>query len=129
SLKTGNEPGFTRELESNTDFESNTEEHDTWDRLGDGARRLNLPRPKSDESAQKPAEQVALLGKPLMFKPLSVTRMPAKKMKRSGLPSSTTAVTPANSITSEIVKVPLLPKVSLFPMSAESSDSIELESN
>lgn len=51
-----------------------------------GKPRLSLPPPKANPPAQpsipegqKPEEEVKLVGKPLMFKPLSVARNPIKK--------------------------------------------------
>ncbi len=44
---------------------------------------MNLPPPKAPSipEGQKPADEVKMVGKPLMFKPLSVTRKPVKKKK------------------------------------------------
>ncbi|KAK1765804.1 mitotic checkpoint regulator, MAD2B-interacting-domain-containing protein [Phialemonium atrogriseum] len=70
-LKTGAEPAFDREQP-----------------VGSGSG-LNLPPPKQSKGPsihpdQKPEEEVKLVGKPLMFKPLSVARNPAKKKNQGG---------------------------------------------
>jgi hypothetical protein len=68
NLKTGATPGFSREPEP--EWESN--EYD--DGEGEAAKTgfgLSLPPPKGVSNEQeKPAEEVTLVGKPMMFKPL-----------------------------------------------------------
>uniref|UniRef100_L2G408 Mitotic checkpoint regulator, MAD2B-interacting-domain-containing protein n=1 Tax=Colletotrichum fructicola (strain Nara gc5) TaxID=1213859 RepID=L2G408_COLFN len=78
-LKTGAEPGFSRDR-------------------GDGAGSsdgggLNLPAPKaaaqpSIPQGMKPEEEVKLVGKPMMFRPLSVARKPKKKTPSSVTPTA-----------------------------------------
>jgi len=87
--------------------------------------KLSLPAPKASlVEGQKPEEEVKLVGKPLMFKPLSVSRKPAKKKKpvadsvATGIPTNTTPITPQNT-----AKARAKPKVSLFSLSAEPTSS------
>ena len=76
NLKTGAAPGFSRDAGG-----------DDYDELGgkvggaDGAeqRQRQQQQQPSIPAGQKPAEEVKLVGKPMMFKPLSVSRRPAKK--------------------------------------------------
>ncbi|KAF5661656.1 hypothetical protein FHETE_8304 [Fusarium heterosporum] len=74
-FKTSAAPGFSRDAEDNqnTSNENPTE-------------GMSLPAPKAAAQphipeGQKPADEVKLVGKPLMFKPLSVARNPQKKKK------------------------------------------------
>lgn len=71
-LKTGTERAFSRESISDGGF-------------GDGGTDPGTTKGPSIHPDQKAAEDVKLVGKPLMFKPLSVARKPAKKKKTSGL--------------------------------------------
>ncbi|OTB08658.1 hypothetical protein M426DRAFT_316664 [Hypoxylon sp. CI-4A] len=84
NLKTGATPGFSRE----PDGETNADDPAT------GAdHRTNQP---SIPAEQKPAEEVKLVGKPLMFKPLSVSRKPGKKgATKSTTKPSTAPAAPA----------------------------------
>ncbi|KAJ2905608.1 hypothetical protein MKZ38_004902 [Zalerion maritima] len=92
-------------------------------------RGLGLPSPNNNGSAsgtrpgpkiledQKPAEEVKLVGKPLMFKPLSVTRRPGQKKTTASKPAAptTTIQTPVTTTatnTAPIVETPP-PKKSL----------------
>ncbi|CAG9996578.1 unnamed protein product [Clonostachys byssicola] len=75
NLKTSAAPGFSREGED--------EEGQSGSGSGGGGG-LSLPPPKSQAAPsipeeQKAAEDVKLVGKPLMFRPLSVARNPKKK--------------------------------------------------
>jgi hypothetical protein len=120
NLKTGAAPGFSREPEPEREY---VEDH------GDGNTPsgfdASLPRPKAaQDGEQKPAEEVKLVGKPLMFKPLSVARKPAKKKKAmppGTSPVNATISTPATPSTPLPEKHTQRAKVSLFSMSAESS--------
>ena len=68
NLKTGAAPGFSRSSAADGEDGSGGEGP------GDNANaRPSIP------VGQKPADEVKLVGKPLMFKPLSVSRKPAKK--------------------------------------------------
>ncbi len=89
NLKTGAAPGFSRELDC-----------DNYDEVG--ARvdntELKLQQQPSIPPGQKPAEEVKLVGKPMMFKPLSVSRRPAKKNASKAATGPKTA--PASSVPS-----------------------------
>jgi hypothetical protein len=118
SLKTGSAPGFSRESEP--DREHIEEENKSGSESLNGGSGLNLPPPRASQvEGQKPAEEVKLVGKPLMFKPLSVSRKPAKKKKvvPGAVPSSTVAMlaTPAPKNEKPAPKA----KISLFSMSTE----------
>ena len=92
-LKTAAEPAFSRDSPSDTGFVEDSSGSGSLSGFG-----LNLPPPKDSRSSngpsvqpgQTPAEEVKLVGKPLMFKPLSVARKPTKKKKTNG--SAQTAV-------------------------------------
>ncbi|KAH0495438.1 hypothetical protein TgHK011_008992 [Trichoderma gracile] len=86
NLKTSAERGFSRE--EGVSSASN-------DADGAASGGLNLPPPKrpaepSIPDTMKPAEEVKLVGKPLMFRPLSVARNTKKKTTKS-------TVTPASA--------------------------------
>ncbi|KAL3953538.1 hypothetical protein ACCO45_011494 [Purpureocillium lilacinum] len=97
------------------------------------ARGLSLPPPKraaepSIPQGQKPADEVKLVGKPLMFKPLSVSRKPNKKKKFA--PAAPTGSTPPASndagqaqanggAESQPAPAPAPKKVSLFSLHTE----------
>ncbi|KAH9900482.1 mitotic checkpoint regulator, MAD2B-interacting-domain-containing protein [Xylariomycetidae sp. FL2044] len=95
SLKTGAAPAFSRNS-------TNGEVDEGWNEGGDAAG-MGLPEPKSSQQGptipegQKPAEEVKLVGKPLMFRPLSVSRKPVKKnvAKTNATAKITTQHTPA----------------------------------
>jgi len=121
NLKTGAAPGFSREPEPEREYEDYNEA-ESEPASTNGGSGLNLPAPKTTQNGeQKPAEEVKLVGKPLMFKPLSVARKPAKKKKAAAAstPAVSTPTTPATPQNPE--KLPPRPKVSLFSMSAETS--------
>ncbi|KAM0436143.1 hypothetical protein ACHAPT_003035 [Fusarium lateritium] len=121
SFKTSAAPGFSRGIE------------DDGDGLGDGdtSGGLSLPPPKAAQPSipegQKPADEVKLVGKPLMFKPLSVARNPQKKKKlNSGVAKPAAAAsqpTPAESKGTKpdqgLEPTPAPPKVSLFSLHTE----------
>ncbi|KFA74244.1 hypothetical protein S40288_09444 [Stachybotrys chartarum IBT 40288] len=76
NLKTSAAPGFNREAVDATDGVSQDADH--------SSPGLNLPPPAKEagpsiSDALKPADKVKLVGKPLMFKPLSVSRNSGKK--------------------------------------------------
>ncbi|CAH0043172.1 unnamed protein product [Clonostachys solani] len=118
NLKTSAAPGFSREGED--------EEGQPGSGGGGG---LNLPPPKSQAAPsipeeQKAAEDVKLVGKPLMFRPLSVARNPKKKKA----PKAAAPVAPstAKSVISEGLQAapqpaPAPKKVSLFSLHTEES--------
>lgn len=129
-LKTGAEPAFSREQPSNEDYG----EDGTMGGTGGGGG-LKLPPPKNHNTGsasgpsiptdQIPAEEVKLVGKPLMFKPLSVSRKPAKKktfkpseISGSAAPKAPAAPAPSNAVPSAIPEQPKK-KISLFSIGAE----------
>ncbi|KAA8564025.1 hypothetical protein MFRU_032g00280 [Monilinia fructicola] len=121
SLKTGATPAFSREPEPLKEYKEDESARDEESSTGSG---LNLPPPNSLVDGQKPADEVKLVGKPLMFKPLSVSRKPAKKkiQKPESItstpahlnPEIETPATPQNS-----GKATPKPKVSLFSLEVE----------
>ncbi|KAI1417600.1 mitotic checkpoint regulator, MAD2B-interacting-domain-containing protein [Hypoxylon sp. FL1857] len=89
NLKTGAAPGFSRE--ANGDGEGGANDPATGSEDAEPqAKQPSIP------AEQKPAEEVKLVGKPLMFKPLSVSRKPGKKStaKSTARPKPST-ITPA----------------------------------
>ncbi|KAF4983862.1 hypothetical protein FZEAL_803 [Fusarium zealandicum] len=75
-LKTSAAVGFSREAEDDGDLSR----EDT-----SGGLSLSQPKASAQPSipeGQQPADEVKLVGKPLMFKPLSVARNPQKKKKK-----------------------------------------------
>ncbi|KAL7763386.1 hypothetical protein ACKLNR_006744 [Fusarium oxysporum f. sp. zingiberi] len=107
----------------------------------DNADGMSLPTPKAAAQphipeGQKPADEVKLVGKPLMFKPLSVARNPQKKKKlNSGLakPAPTPTHEQAQLKPAEATPeaTPAVPKkVSLFSMHTEEpSEPVENSSS
>ncbi|KAG5967464.1 hypothetical protein E4U58_002152 [Claviceps cyperi] len=99
NLKTSAAPGFNRDGGEDDVFSQHAAAPTTTSttELPDhNPRGLNLPPPKRQEAApsipegQIPAEQVKLVGKPLMFRPLSVGLNTKKKKKNSKLGSHPT---------------------------------------
>lgn len=123
NLKTSAEKGFSRDEEPSSSSNGNT----------DGASGLSLPPPKrpaepSIPDTMKPAEDVKLVGKPLLFKPLSVARNTKKKPIRSTAAQASTASAPKPvastqetvSAKAEPAPAPAPPKkTSLFSMHVE----------
>lgn len=75
NLKTSAAPGFSRD--------GNDEGYGDG---GDASEGTTLPLPKKQAEPtipedQKPADEVKLVGKPMMFKPLSVSRNPKKRRR------------------------------------------------
>ncbi|KAI0011821.1 mitotic checkpoint regulator, MAD2B-interacting-domain-containing protein [Xylariaceae sp. FL0662B] len=131
NLKTGAAPGFSRETDGAAEEGADT--------TSKGEGGMDLPAPKLQQlsipEGQKPAEEVKLVGKPLMFKPLSVSRKPTKKnVVKSTTVSKTTAtdapapappVPPANQVSQreeEEAPPAKKKKVSLFSISDEPCD-------
>lgn len=117
NLKTGATPGFSR----GADFDFDE----------DGGKQPSIPE------GQKPAEEVKLVGKPLMFKPLSVSRKPKKNGGRpagsmapkaassaAASAATTEAQRPAAVAVSE-AEQPKKKKVSLFSIAAEADEDPE----
>lgn len=130
NLKTSSEAAFSREI-APTGGHSEGNVGDSTELSGSEGLGVNLPPPKASASAQpsipeeqKPADEVKMVGKPLMFKPLSVARKPAKKDRvkaaasKSATPASTRAEVPgpAPVAPSQDATVALPPKkrISLF---------------
>jgi hypothetical protein len=135
SFKTGAEPAFSRASVNTADDDGGGVGDDG---LGDatedggGGSGLKLPPPKSHSSnnssgpsipaAQKAAEDVKLVGKPLMFKPLSVSRNTTKKKKKASdavlggaaTPNATATQSTATAAQPSAAPEPPKKKVSLF---------------
>lgn len=116
SLRTGDGPGFNRgsELDYN-------EPESHGQKLDYTSGRSDISDDMADQLPEADRQEINLIGKPLMFKPLSVSRKPTKKNKPVDLP----APKPANlSISSTAAKVELQPQrrtVSLFSVPTEPS--------
>lgn len=138
-LKTGAEPAFTREQSANDEY---GEDGTSGGAGGGGGGGLKLPPPKNHSTGsasgpsipegQKPAEEVKLVGKPLMFKPLSVSRKPAKKktFKPSEASGGATPKTPAESAQATPSPAPQeqpKKKISLFSIGAETKSPAPAE--
>jgi len=120
-LRTAAEPAFVRRAPGDDD---NNEDGDGGE---SGSSVFNLPAPRKAATGptipegQKPEHEVKLVGKPLMFKPLSVTRKPAKK-KGSVAARAAVAGAPTTAQVPTGADVPPPPppkkkkKVSLFSM-------------
>ncbi|KAI1500601.1 mitotic checkpoint regulator, MAD2B-interacting-domain-containing protein [Biscogniauxia marginata] len=120
NLKTGATPGFSRE--------ANGGDGDQTGADGDAAPKTQQP---SIPAEQKAAEDVKLVGKPLMFKPLSVSRRPAKKNAvksttrtaptppTSEAPDTTQATKATGAVKQEEPPPPQKKKVSLFSIPAD----------
>ncbi|RYP71246.1 hypothetical protein DL771_004938 [Monosporascus sp. 5C6A] len=133
NLKTGAAPGFSRESDG-----------DAYDEMGarvgnaDSAESSRSSQQPSIPEGQKPAEEVKLIGKPMMFKPLSVSRKPAKKSATkaaTGSKPNSTASTPSWATTTEALASEAKTKeeapkkkVSLFSISDEPEDADEVDS-
>ncbi|KAG6096184.1 hypothetical protein E4U30_001698 [Claviceps sp. LM220 group G6] len=89
NLKTSAAPGFNRDGGEDEVFPQHAAAPSTTESPDHTPRGLNLPPPKRQEAApsipegQIPAEQVKLVGKPLMFRPLSVGLNTKKKKKNN----------------------------------------------
>ncbi|KAI8626855.1 hypothetical protein F5Y19DRAFT_191654 [Xylariaceae sp. FL1651] len=131
NLKTGAAPGFSRDADGDDGDSLDVNAEQT---SGGG---MGLPAPKSHQptipAGQKPADEVKLVGKPLMFKPLSVSRNPSKKITAK---STTSTTTPKNTTvpalatqTSQIIESKIEPppkkKISLFSISDETPEEPE----
>ncbi|KAI0166176.1 mitotic checkpoint regulator, MAD2B-interacting-domain-containing protein [Xylariaceae sp. FL1272] len=122
NLATGAAPAFSR---------SNDDDRDEG-REAEVAASRPAPVVPAD---QKPADEVKLVGKPLMFKPLSVSRKPAKKPNAKSSTVSTTpnpastSVTPGSAPTAKTSEPkpepPTAKKRSLFSIASDSETSPE----
>ena len=117
SLKTGAEPGFSRE--SDAELRQLFSERDNSDssRHGDGTKLIDTPstapatRATPDLVPQGPATKT---GKPMMFKPLSVARNPKK---RKSAPLAAAGVMPPQTTSTPKAAYPApqtRPKINLF---------------
>ena len=109
NLKTGAAPGFSREPEPEREY---TEE-----------QASTLPPPQASQNEEKPAEEVKLVGKPLMFRPLSVARKPKKKTVAQLSAAASIPSTPAKPQPKAETPAPK-PKVSLFSMGSEETSTM-----
>ncbi|KAL1639735.1 hypothetical protein SLS58_007633 [Diplodia intermedia] len=130
SLKTSAAPGFSRELAE----EEETQDGGSKQSGGDGADE-DAYGPEVPTDEPKPSEEVKLVGKPMMFKPLSVSNNAKKKKKAAPtLPTMPKAPKPAGNAASasqaEKDGAPTAaapkpkPKVSLFSISQEESSPV-----
>ncbi|KAF4967812.1 hypothetical protein FSARC_4704 [Fusarium sarcochroum] len=129
-FKTSAAPGFSRDT---GDDENNSSEN--------ASEGMSLPPPKAAAQpyipeGQKPADEVKLVGKPLMFKPLSVARNPQKKKKlNSGVAKPTPVPQQVQAESKETKAAPAatpaaLPKnVSLFSIHTEEPSEPTEKSN
>lgn len=135
NLKTSSEAAFSRETAPTGNYDEGDASKTTVSGSAGGSG-LSLPPPKTSTSAQpsipeeqKPADEVKMVGKPLMFKPLSVARKPGKKngakssaAPKTTAPSSTPARAsepiPAAPARDEVAPTPKK-KVSLFSFGEE----------
>jgi hypothetical protein len=113
NLKTGATPGFSRSTEDD-----------------DGETDSAASKQPSIPDGQKAAEDVTLVGKPLMFKPLSVSRKPKKNVAtKMGAAPKAAAAAPVNSAPPVAEAQPneeppmKKKKVSLFSISAENDET------
>lgn len=124
-FKTSAAPGFSRDTPDTDDAYTDSPAS------GSG---MGLPAPKQDAQPsipdeQKPADQVKLTGKPMMFKPLSVSRNTKKKIpKPAAAPATTASNTPdtkAPIVAEQAAEQPKpapSKKVSLFSLHTEEPD-------
>ncbi|KAM0243024.1 hypothetical protein ACHAP5_006985 [Fusarium lateritium] len=115
-FKTSAAPGFDRDAADDQNISNE-----------DAPQGMSLPPPKAAAQphipeGQKPADEVKLVGKPLMFKPLSVARNPQKKKKlNSGMakPAPAPQQERIEQKHTEATPVEVPKKVSLFSMHTE----------
>ncbi|TVY28500.1 hypothetical protein LHYA1_G003474 [Lachnellula hyalina] len=116
NLKTGAAPGFSREPEPEREY---TEEQASTS----GGNGLTLPPPQASQNEEKSAEEVKMVGKPLMFRPLSVSRKPKKKTVAQLSAAASIPSTPAKPQPKAETPAPK-PKVSLFSMGSEETSTM-----
>lgn len=109
SFKTGSAPAFDRGADVLDVHASN---QNSTSQESDFAIAANV-----DETIKQAAEEVKLVGKPLMFRPLSVSRKPAKKNISLQKPAKEVVVPLAT--TPQVRDAVPKPKGSLFSMSGE----------
>ncbi|KAL1899454.1 hypothetical protein Sste5346_002851 [Sporothrix stenoceras] len=142
NLKTSSEAAFSRRDNSGGDALPGSDNAATTSSSSSLSSRMGLPPPKAPSipKDQKAAEEVKLVGNPLMFMPLSVSRKPGgKKQKKpvGSVPASTGSVksaaaggTSSQPSSSSATPPPAAPppkkkKVSLFSLGAD--DQAEAE--
>ena len=116
NLKTGAAPGFSRNSAA-----------DEGGGDGDEGPGQNANAQPSIPAGQKPADEVKLVGKPLMFKPLSVSRKPAKKNPSKAAPAAkNTPIDGAAAPSGLPAQEPAFPKkkASLFGISDEPEEPV-----
>jgi hypothetical protein len=134
-LKTGAEPAFSRDQPSDDRAWNDKEDYGEDGSTSGAGGGLKLPPPGNHSTGttngpripadQLPAEEVKLVGKPLMFKPLSVSRKPAKKkaFPPSWAAGSTAAKTPSATTKpttpAAVQEEPPKKKASLFSIEAD----------
>ncbi|KAI1195892.1 mitotic checkpoint regulator, MAD2B-interacting-domain-containing protein [Nemania serpens] len=120
-LKTGSAPGFSRSTDGDLANDYNRDDGAT----SGGSGGMDLPAPNFQQptipAGQKPADEVELVGKPLMFRPLSVSRK--KPTKKTTTKTKTTTPTPTSTAPATQAAVaaaaepPSKKKISLFSIS------------
>ncbi|GAB1320505.1 Anaphase-promoting complex subunit 23 [Madurella fahalii] len=93
-LRTAAEPAFIRggnnvDTSEDGDGDTNTADASGLDLNPPNSRGPSIP------DGQKPEEEVKLVGKPLMFKPLSVARKKAPVKSKKGAPAAAASTTPS----------------------------------
>jgi hypothetical protein len=132
-LRTSAEAAFSRDGTSNYGEMGEELNGSNTTAGGSAGSRLTLPSPKSHAQPSippdmKPAEEVKLVGKPLMFKPLSVAKKPGMKKAAGGAqpgaaskPLASKAAVEGSSTEEAVVEVgPAPTKVSLFSFAGDS---------
>ncbi|KAG9253929.1 mitotic checkpoint regulator, MAD2B-interacting-domain-containing protein [Emericellopsis atlantica] len=118
NLKTSAAPGFSRDFDDANEVEGGRES------AGDTVPQRGTNGP-TIPAEQKPAEEVKLVGKPMMFRPLSVSRNPKKKPKAyPAAPPKPAASAPlatpaASSKPQDVPQVEPPKKTSLFSLHTE----------
>ncbi|TVY92745.1 hypothetical protein LAWI1_G003464 [Lachnellula willkommii] len=120
NLKTGAAPGFSREPEPEREYD---EERNSEQASASGGKGFTLPPPKASQNEEKPAEEIKLVGKPLMFRPLSVARKPKKKTVGQLSAAASNPSTPVKPQPTAETPAPK-PKVSLFSMGSEETSTM-----
>lgn len=132
NLKTSAAPGFSRSTGYDDDDAG----------AGSSSGGMALPPPKAAQptipAEQKPEEEVKLVGKPLMFKPLSVSRNPKKKKPTAAAiakaaaakTSQPTSSSSASATETQAQAEPApAPKVPLFSMHTEEPSEPSTKNN
>ncbi|CAN8096616.1 unnamed protein product [Discula destructiva] len=116
NLKTSSEAAFSREDATTAGGYGAAGDDGPATLNGSAGLGLNLPPPKASAppsqpsipEEQKPAEEVKMVGKPMMFKPLSVSRKPAKKTGVKA-PTAPQAATPSTASAKKLAPAPGAP--------------------